>query len=302
MVAKVKNGAGTCTKEEIAMEMFGSNVSKSQKTQVRKLYNNIKRRRIYRFVRVQKPITNLFGPEYTRSRKFIEIDITYRCNLNCINCNRSCKQAPTNEQMTVEQIQKFVEESIDTNINWERIRIMGGEPTLHPDIFEILNLLLEYKFFFSLDTQIQLVTNGSGKIVNDVLSKIPKEIEVENSSKESKVQLFYPFNMAPKDSIMYRYADYSSGCHITSVNGIGLTPYGFYPCAVAGSIDRIFGFDIGRKKLPSYDDSMIDQLEVFCEFCGHFRAAKRTNKEVMTPTWEIAYENYKNGGKKLSLY
>ena len=125
---------------------------------------------------------------------------------------------------------------------------------------------------------------------------------IENSSKESEVCPFYPFNMAPKDSIMYRYADYSSGCHITSVNGIGLTPYGFYPCAVAGSIDRIFGFDIGRKKLPSYDDSMIDQLEVFCEFCGHFRAAKRTNKEVMTPTWEIAYENYKNGGKKLSLY
>jgi len=45
--------------------------------------------------------------------------------------------------MSVEQIQKFINESVDNNVKWERIRVMGGEPTLHPDIFEILNLLLE---------------------------------------------------------------------------------------------------------------------------------------------------------------
>jgi len=260
------------------------------------------RRRIYRFIRVQKPITKLFGPKYTRSRKFIEIDITYRCNLKCINCDRSCRQAPTNEQMTVEQIQKFVKESIDINVNWERIRVMGGEPTLHPDVFEILNLLLEYKKGYSPDTCIQLDTNGFGKKVNDILSRVPKEIEIENSSKESGVLPFDPFNMAPKDSIVYNYADYSNGCQVISVDGIGLTPYGYYPCAVAGSIDRIFGFDIGRKKLPSYDDSMTDQLEVFCKLCGHFRAAKRTNREVMSLTWKMAYENYKKRKQKLSLY
>ena len=260
------------------------------------------RRRIYRYIRVQKPITKLFGPEYTRSREFIEIDITYRCNLKCINCNRSCRQAPSNEQMTVEQIQNFIKESIDNNVKWERIRVMGGEPTLHPNIFEILNLLLEYKKGYSPDTCIELVTNGFGKIVNDILSKVPKEIEIENSSKESKVQLFDPFNMAPKDSIVYKYADYSNGCQVISVDGIGLTPYGYYPCAVAGGIDRIFGFDIGRKKLPSAGDSMTDQLEVFCKLCGHFRAAKRTNRELMSPTWKIAYENYKKRKQKLSLY
>ena len=100
-------------------------------------------KRVYRYIRVQKPVTKLFGPQYRRSRKFIEIEITYRCNLRCINCDRSCRQAPTNEQMSVEQIQKFINESVDNNVKWERIRVMGGEPTLHPDIFEILNLLLE---------------------------------------------------------------------------------------------------------------------------------------------------------------
>ena len=273
-----------------------------QKNPVRKIYYNVTRRRTYRFVRIQKPITKLFGPNYARSRKFIEIDITYRCNLKCINCDRSCRQAPSNEQMTVEQIHKFVKESIGNNVKWERIRVMGGEPTLHPNIFEILNLMLEYKKNRSPDTCIQLVTNGSGKMVKGILSKVPKEIEIENSSKESKVLPFYPFNMAPKDSIMYRYADYSSGCRITSVDGVALTLYGYYPCAAAGGIDRIFGFDYGKKKLPSYDDSMTDQLEVFCKLCGHFRAAKRTNKAVMSPTWKIAYENYNKRKPKLSLY
>ena len=284
------------------MKLFGSNESKSQKKPVRMIYNKIKRRRIYRFMRVQKPITQIFGPEYTRSRKYIEIDITYRCNLKCINCDRSCRQAPTNEQMTVEQIQKFVDESIDSNAKWERIRVMGGEPTLHPNVIEILNLLLGYKKNISPDTCIELDTNGVGKKVNGILSKVPKEIEIENSSKESKILPFYPFNMAPEDSLRYRSADYSSGCRITSVDGIGLTPYGYYPCAAAGSIDRIFGFDIGRKKLPSYNDSMTDQLEVFCKLCGHFRAAKRTNKELMSPTWKKAYENYKQIKPKLALY
>lgn len=284
------------------MEIFGSYVSKLQKKPVRKIYYKIKRRRIYRFVRVQKPITKLFGPEYTRSREFIEIDITYRCNLKCINCNRSCRQAPSNEQMTVEQIQNFIKESIDNNVNWERIRVMGGEPTLHPNIFEILNLLLEYKKKKSPDTHIQLVTNGFGKIVNNIISKVPKEIEIDNPSKKSGVQLFDPFNMAPQDSVRYRYADYSSGCGVISIDGVGLTPYGYYPCAVAGGIDRILGFDYGRKKLPSSDDSMTDQLEVFCKLCGHFRAAKRTNIEVMSPTWKIAYEKYKKRKPKLSLY
>jgi len=259
-------------------------------------------KRVYRYIRVQKPVTKLFGPQYRRSRKFIEIDITYRCNLRCNNCDRSCRQAPTNEQMSVEQIQKFIKESVDNNVKWERIRVMGGEPTLHPDIFEILNLLLEYKRNYSPGTRIELCTNGFGKFVNDVLSKVPKEIEVVNTSKESEVQPFYLFNLAPKDSLRYRYADYTNGCQVISVDGMGLTPYGYYPCAVAGGIDRIFGFDIGRKKLPSDDDEMRDQLEVFCKLCGHFRAAKRTNSELMSPTWKKAYEDYKKRKPKLSLY
>ena len=124
----------------------------------------------------------------------------------------------------------------------------------------------------------------------------------KNLTKKVGNKFFHPFNVAPKDCKLYKYADYSNGCYITSVCGIGLTPYGYYPCAIAGGIDRVFGFDIGRKKIPSDGDSMKDQMKIFCKLCGHFRYALPVNKEVISPTWRKAYEEYKKRKPKLSLY
>lgn len=58
---------------------------------------------IYHFIRSQSLLTRIFGPQYTRSHRLVEIDITYNCNLRCPNCNRSCSQAPTRKQMTIQQ-------------------------------------------------------------------------------------------------------------------------------------------------------------------------------------------------------
>jgi len=82
--------------------------------------------------------------------------------------------------------------------------------------------------------------------------------------------------------------------------GMGVTPYSYYPCAVAGGIDRIFGFNLGRKTLSS-DDDMKDLLEHFCSFCGHFKCVSTdepVTEPVMSPTWHEAYARYSsNGGK-----
>lgn len=253
-------------------------------------------------IRVQAPMTRLLGPCYARSRKSVEIDITYRCNLTCHNCNRSCGQAPSVDQMTVDQLRKFTSESDENGIKWENIRILGGEPTLHPDILEILELLVDYTRRSSPDTRIHLATNGFGRRVENVLSQLPSAIAVENSQKTSSEQFFHPFNVAPQDRLEFRHADYSNGCEQTFRWGIGLTPYGYYPCALAGSIDRVFGFDIGRKTLPQPDDPMIDHLQVFCRLCGMFRYANHTRQQMMSPSWVEACAKYKKSKPVLSLY
>lgn len=259
---------------------------------------------LYAFVRSQSLITKLFGPRYIRNPKRIEINITYRCNLGCPNCTVSCGQgqAPSNIDMTVEQIQRLIQESIDKDVKWYEMRVIGGEPTLHPNFFEILRELLEYKRNHSPRTRISLSTNGYGQMVRDNLSKVSKEVVIIDSSKESKTQLFYRFNMAPKDSIWYKYADYSNACYVTALCGTSLTPFGYYPCLVAGGIDRVVGFDLGRKELPSFDDKMLAELQVFCELCGLFGCQRYTYKPLQSPTWKISYEKYKNEKQELSRY
>ncbi len=248
---------------------------------------------LYSLVRTNALVTKILGPRYKRSRKFFEICITFACNLRCLNCDMSCRQAASDEHMSVAQIENFIKESVANNHKWERIRITGGEPTLHPQLFEILQLLLQYKKIFSLNTRLSLVTNGFGEHIDSVLSRIPKEIEINNTAKKSEFQNFHPFNFAPQDSWFYKLADYSNGCWVMSECGMGLTSEGYYHCVVAGGIDRIFGFNVARKRLPAYEDAMEEQLRIFCRFCGHFRRGVHpVTRETMSPAWETAYRDY----------
>ena len=58
------------------------------------------------------------------------------------------------------------------------------------------------------------------------------------------------FNAAPVDSEEYMGVVYANACEVTEVAGVGLARFGYYPCAVAAGIDRVFGLDIGRRSLP----------------------------------------------------
>ena len=112
------------------------------------------------------------------------------------------------------------------------------------------------------------------------------------------------FNIAPVDLPEYRFTDFRNGCWIPSYCGIGLTPYGYYPCAVAGSIDRIMGFDLGHKQIPSPDDNMHDLLQKFCPLCGCFKRIDQPNfdRPIKSPAWIEAYALYRKSPPKLTLF
>ena len=236
--------------------------------------------------------TRLLGPLWRRARKLAEIDITYSCNLHCFNCDRSCEQDPSNDLMSIGQVRQFLEESRTAGNPWKRIRVLGGEPTLHPQFLEIINLIVEYRDKYSPSTSIELTTNGYGERVSSMLSRLPRGVEIDNTSKTAKVQpAFHSFNIAPLDLKEYAIADFANGCPITRLCGMGVTPYGYYPCAVAGAIDRTFGLNLGRKTLPKPTDSMGQELRVFCALCGHFKPPTRQPllDPVMSATWVEAY-------------
>ncbi|RQD82156.1 MAG: radical SAM protein [Methanocalculus sp. MSAO_Arc2] len=243
--------------------------------------------------------------------KRIEIDITYDCKLRCPNCARSCSQAPDVLAMSPQQIERFINESLSNNVTWDLIGVLGGEPMLHPEVEEILEVLLSYKMDYSPESVIRITTSGYGKVVKDALLRVPKGVEVNNTSKQSPYQeKFEPFNLAPVDQWKFFLSDYRNGCSTTSDCGLGLNAYGYYPCGPGGSIDRVMGFDIGLKKIPSSRQEIISQMDQLCRYCGHFCSRHFIPKEeretiVGSPishSWISAYAAYEKKKPVLTKY
>ncbi|WP_372680805.1 radical SAM protein [Desulfosarcina sp.] len=248
----------------------------------------------YQFVRAQACVAKRFGRQFHPSREYIEIDITYKCNLKCINCNRSCTQAPSDLEMPVADVAMFISQSVAKGIAWKRIRMLGGEPTLHSRIFDIVDLLINYRKRYNPSVNLVMGTNFFGDHVHRVLEKLPDAITLKSTLKRSRVNLFKPFNVAPVDTRFNRFSDYTCGCRIIKTCGLGLTPSGYYMCAVAGGIDRIFGYHLGRKALPDDADTLSDQMSAFCRLCGHFGFQWPTRRAKRSETWRLAYRRLKN--------
>lgn len=262
--------------------------------------------KIHKNAILSKIIKRLFGPLYATNHRIIELNITFNCNLKCLNCARSCRQAPDRANISIEQIKKFIMESQKKNRRWETIVILGGEPTLHPDIFEILELLVSYKKQRGNKTTLKLVSNGFGSEVKNVLAKISPQILVNNTNKKSVINRFFSFNIAPVDLEEYAKADYSNKCLITKSCGVALSKYGYYCCSNAAGIDRVFGFDVGRKKLPLDGDEMLEQAAILCRYCGRFKVSSSSRcileEEKMSLSWINAYERFKEQQPVLTEY
>lgn len=273
--------------------------------------------------------------KYSRSYDRIEIILTYACNRKCLNCEAMVRQAPSNEVMTVEQIEKFVKQSIEKDVRWKNIRLLGGEPTLHPNIEKIVQILLEYKEQYSKDCNIAVVSNGSGEFVNSVLNRLESkyDIEIQNSNKISDIQIgFSPVNQAPIDMKEYKNMDFTKGCWIPTVCGIALDMIGFYPCSASAAIARVSGNDIGRKEVPTSNDNMEDIFQSTCCLCGHYyneinneftkeeanqdnleelekviddyqkRTTGELYDEIISESWEKILKNYKKEKPILKTY
>lgn len=244
-----------------------------------------------------------FRPDFER----IEIDITYECNLKCIGCNRSCGQVPSTEKLGIQDIEKFIGESVHYKKKWQIINILGGEPTLHPDFLKILSLLQQYAESFSPETIIKVVSNGiterSRLLCEEARNKY-KNVIIDYSSYKTtnNVDYFTPFNDAPVDDVNFKEADFTKACWVTDYCGIGLTPRGYFACAVCGGIDRVQN---GNRGVGSFteltEEKLKEHYSTFCPLCGNFmyyeqnagnfipRCEKEPFKNIVSPAWKKLY-------------
>lgn len=232
--------------------------------------------------------------------KHVEIQINTSCDCFCHGCDRF-SDVISDPNMTVEQVRRFVDESISLEWRWDRIRLLGGEPTLHPQLLEIVEELMRYRRFHP-KVFLQLLSNGLGKLDQTVWDEtslvvdrtkhpslrgwlIDRGIDPHVEAKERGVtpSWFHNTRLAPIDRGELGPLE---PCGIFGVHGCGiaLTRHGYFLDGAGASVARVAGLDLGVMSLRDVTwEAMLEQSKHLCHLCGQWNppSANPTLPETM---------------------
>jgi uncharacterized radical SAM superfamily Fe-S cluster-containing enzyme len=77
-------------------------------------------------------------PEHQQHTCVGVVEITTRCNLNCPTCFADSNPLDAGCDLSVAQVEAMLDRLLETEGQPEVVQISGGEPALHPKIFDIL--------------------------------------------------------------------------------------------------------------------------------------------------------------------
>lgn len=195
-----------------------------------------------------------------------ELHITYRCNLQCVNCNRlSNLRNEHTPDMTVDDVKEFFRQCTELKYN-PLVLIIGGEPTLHPDFEEICLLARQFR---GPGKDVQVWTNGRDKQVIDRIRNLYHMSVPEETFKE-KSRTDFPWDdyyISPDDYGMVRKKCWQHGSEIC---GISIDSQGYMPCAVGGMIDSVLKLGLKTKRLADLFDNEKNAAitKEMCKHCG----------------------------------
>jgi len=237
-----------------------------------------------------------------------ELHITYECNLSCINCNRfSQVSTPHTPPMTVEDVAEFFTQCRELDYRPDII-IIGGEPTLHPDLESIIMLS---RRFVGDNGLVQMWTNGRDRVLVDYL-RHAYNVSIPEETFKAKSRTDFPWDdyyISPADYGMDRHKCWQHG---SEVCGISVDSQGYMPCAVGGMLDGVLKLGLRTKRLADLFDNEKNEAitKEMCKHCGACLSQLLTGDELknwrdyvkaqpkrfgshMSPTWHKATENYK---------
>ena len=208
-----------------------------------------------------------------------ELNITLRCNCACHNCNRLCHMKPDwakDSDMTVFDVQYFVLQLRMQGVIANRIKIVGGEPLVHPEFKEIMASLC-VGADAGLIKKIKIDSNGTLPRPD-----IPKHPAVHWSGRKPSRKAHLPTLWSPTDlGLQLHYP-----CSMPRVCGVSLDNRGYLPCSSAISIVRTFGYE------DQYSDSIHGpwDMDKICKHCV-FAAPKAWKDEHCLPLKDIPEEH-----------
>jgi len=200
--------------------------------------------------------------KFVHKHKFIvELDITTVCNLACNNCVKLSNFKHTWSTMSMSDIKTFIDGVKGKDV---LVKIIGGEPTIHPNIDDIILLVADANDCI-------LVTNG----INNYTP--PIDIPIENSAKMKNTQPeFHTFMEAPIDLEEYKDCDFSKGCSIADDCGYGYKNGKYYACPIAPHIPIP---QLVYSKLEDIQRARPLVFSSICQYCGMFKKLGHHNKD-----------------------
>ncbi len=203
---------------------------------------------------------------YTPTSGKVELHITYRCNLSCVNCNRFSQiKTPHTEDMTLQDVIDFFTQA--TELNWNPdVLIIGGEPTIHPDFEEIIRIARQFKGPQGL---VQVWTNGRDRdMVNKIRHMYNASVPEETFKEKSRIDFPWDdYYTSPADYGMERHKCWQHGSEIC---GVSVDSGGYMPCAVGGMLDGVLKLGLRTKRLADlFDNEKNAELtKQMCKHCG----------------------------------
>ncbi|MEK6832815.1 MAG: radical SAM protein [Nanoarchaeota archaeon] len=230
----------------------------------------------------------------------LELNVTLKCNCKCLYCNRCCNLFDYEDSdMIPEQIIKLGEQLKSKEIYIKKIKIVGGEPLLNPNIIDIVEELDKLKTE-GLIGYIKINTNTTIP-VPDGLRKY--NMRWLGSSKKKKKHIPFPYSLLDCGLEPEK-------CNIPNGCGLSLDKWGFLPCSPAIPLVRILNKpELYSKTVPSN----IYFIKELCSHCSHAMPANwkkdnmsfglKDNNICPTKTMVEGIKKYNSEfDKKLEIY
>lgn len=231
----------------------------------------------------------------------IEIELTRRCNWNCKFCYNVWKHSDKPSQyfdLPFDSYKKIIDEAAENGCTM--IRLSGGEPTLHPDFYKIIDYTSKKKLKIALFTNASMITNNSIKFykdnsINDILislhgtEKLHNEITgAGNSYKDTlkKIKLIIDNNIsASVETILLGKITDEQLIELSNIlSQLGVKNWNLMPYVPTGmDCDNIYSFNYKRipKLMEKLQRNSSLHIRIVCsqKFCSFGEDLKKVADE-----------------------
>lgn len=224
--------------------------------------------------------------------KSLEMQLLLACSWSCQSCDQLSQFTQISwikkGTMTVAQVQNFCREMREANAYFGRIRMVGGEPSLHPKLLEVVTLLYGLVESGHIGL-LEMVTNGDHM---DRIQPVKHMLAKVRVSGEASKQKNHTANLVHTPaSLGYE----GKRCGQPEHCGWSLSYYGYAPCSSAAGIMRLRDLigEHGKLSLPQVKGTEANwpKLQDLCNQCYH---ALRDEDKIKCGTGQRAEDAGKN--------